>query len=319
MIKLERSGIFPTDGFSRFEGDFEDIVWKIKFKPLCDDKDFRISISCQEVGEVKLLESLVSPHHLVREVDYDTDPPFAIAFKSYGKVAYRLGQDESKLGNGDLVFIDTARSYELMCLEGALITALVIPRDAMKKRLPSAEMMAGKVLPARSGSCRIITNLMRSVFAHGGNSPDLSCDFLSTTLVEACQSAYASAFQTFSRQSVNVHAFLLNSILRYIDDNLTDSEMAPASIAATFNVSERQLYTLMNELGLTPARYIWNKRFELSRRMLLESHSRSRTISDIAYACGFNSSSHFSREFRSRFGMTPRDYRYSEREMSVRQ
>lgn len=293
------------------------MVWRSRFKPLCDNEYFSVSVTCQEVGELKILKSLVSPHHLQREVENETTAPFAIVFKTTGKVVYRLGQLESSLENGDLIFIDTARSYELIFPEKALLTALVIPRETLKRRLPSADLMAGKVLPSRSGSSHIIANLMSSVFAYGAKSSDLSDDFLSTTLVEACQSAYASAFSTSSRHSTKSHAFLLNNILRYIDENLTNSELTPASIAATFKISERQLYALMKEMSLTPARYIWSKRFELSKQMLLAGFSQGRSITDIAYACGFSSSSHFSREFRSRFGMAPRDYRCSSRGMKA--
>lgn len=316
MINFNVSGVFPKDDFSSFGEGFEKIVWRSKFKPLFDGRNFSVSISCQEVGGLKILTSRVSPHHLRRDVKSEMDPPFAIAFKTCGKVIYRLGQIERSLENGDLIFIDTARAYELICPEKSFLTALVIPREDLRKRMPSAELMAGKILPARSGSSRIIANLMSSVFAHGGNSSGLSSQFLSSTLIEACQSAYDSAFQTSSRHSTAGHAFILNNILRYIDDNLAESEMTPSSIAANFRVSERQLYALMGEIGVTPAKYIWSKRFELSKQMLLSGHARGRTIGEIAYACGFNSPSHFSREFRSRFGMAPRDYRCSVQDMS---
>jgi AraC-like DNA-binding protein len=47
--------------------------------------------------------------------------------------------------------------------------------------------------------------------------------------------------------------------------------------------------------------------------MLGDPAQHGRAISDIAFACGFNELSHFSRAFKARFGQSPRHYRASRR------
>ena len=61
-----------------------------------------------------------------------------------------------------------------------------------------------------------------------------------------------------------------------------------------------------------PARcrdWIWAQRLELARRELCDPALAARSISDIAFGCGFNDAAHFSRAFRARFGCTARELR----------
>lgn len=48
------------------------------------------------------------------------------------------------------------------------------------------------------------------------------------------------------------------------------------------------------------------QRPDLARRELSDPLHASRSVSDIAFACGFNDAAHFSRSFRARFGCAPR-------------
>lgn len=64
------------------------------------------------------------------------------------------------------------------------------------------------------------------------------------------------------------------------------------------------------------------KRVRLERAVYLLSHGPKRSLTEIGLACGFNSSSDFSRSFRAHFGSSPRafdlaDYRRSGRERLV--
>ena len=57
------------------------------------------------------------------------------------------------------------------------------------------------------------------------------------------------------------------------------------------------------------ARYILRRRLEECARALSSPTQRKRTITSIAFDHGFSSATHFGRVFRSRYEVTPRDYR----------
>jgi AraC family transcriptional regulator len=58
--------------------------------------------------------------------------------------------------------------------------------------------------------------------------------------------------------------------------------------------------------GITPHRYLLNRRIERARRLLGETDM---SIAQVAYSCGFSSQAHFTMAFRKVCGLTPGKYR----------
>jgi transcriptional regulator GlxA family with amidase domain len=72
-------------------------------------------------------------------------------------------------------------------------------------------------------------------------------------------------------------------------------------------ISRRQLERLFQKhLSCVPTRYYLNLRLNRARLLLLQT---SKSIVDIALACGFISAPHFSKCYRDMFGLPPRDER----------
>jgi transcriptional regulator GlxA family with amidase domain len=73
--------------------------------------------------------------------------------------------------------------------------------------------------------------------------------------------------------------------------------------ATHLGISRRQIERLFNRyLGVTPVRYMNDLRLARGRALLAETEMK---VTDVAMACGYASTSHFSKSFRSRFGVSP--------------
>lgn len=79
--------------------------------------------------------------------------------------------------------------------------------------------------------------------------------------------------------------------------------LTPAVVAGELGISVRQLHMLFERAGLSFARTLSSMRLELARRLLVEMPSLS--ITQIAYASGFESLATFYRLFASTYGMPP--------------
>lgn len=95
--------------------------------------------------------------------------------------------------------------------------------------------------------------------------------------------------------------------LRYLESHLADPALSPRAIAAGLGMSLRYLHLLF-EAGDSVGATILARRLDRCRSALHDPTER-RTISEIAFAWGFNDAAHFSRTFKARFGMSPRDAR----------
>jgi AraC-like DNA-binding protein len=92
---------------------------------------------------------------------------------------------------------------------------------------------------------------------------------------------------------------------RFIHDNLRDPELSVAKIARELGVSTRYLHKLYEKEPAHLMQQVLVKRLSECRREIRAHGGRS--ITDIAYAWGFNSPAHFSRAFKKQFGVCPSD------------
>ena len=86
-----------------------------------------------------------------------------------------------------------------------------------------------------------------------------------------------------------------------------EEPMTLDELASHVGISRRQLERLFQKhLQCVPTRYYLEIRLRRARELLLRS---SRSIVDIAFACGFVSAPHFSKCYRDFFGIPPREER----------
>ena len=62
------------------------------------------------------------------------------------------------------------------------------------------------------------------------------------------------------------------------------------------------------ELGITPHRYLMDKRLKMAAELLVTDDAGARTVGDIALLCGFHDPLYFSRMFKAKYGTAPRNY-----------
>ncbi|MBS7539607.1 acetamidase/formamidase family protein [Ancylobacter lacus] len=107
-------------------------------------------------------------------------------------------------------------------------------------------------------------------------------------------------------------AALLQRIYRAIEQNLGNEHLAPADIAQAEGISERYLQKLFEATGENFSQYVRERRLQRAWHDLSSPGEAAVPISEIAYRHGFSDSAHFSRLFRERFGMPPREFRRRE-------
>jgi AraC-like DNA-binding protein len=95
----------------------------------------------------------------------------------------------------------------------------------------------------------------------------------------------------------------------YIEKNLVKERLSPSLIAQDLMISERYVFSIFANAGLTVSGYIMSLRLDKAAQMLRSQRFEKQTIATIAFDSGFKSAAHFSRAFKSRFNESPTTYR----------
>lgn len=79
-------------------------------------------------------------------------------------------------------------------------------------------------------------------------------------------------------------------------------------LARIGNISTFYLCRLFKkEIGISPMKWLWTQRTMTAASFLLSENNLS--LTNIAFSCGFTSSAHFSRLFKTTYGISPSTYR----------
>ena len=99
-------------------------------------------------------------------------------------------------------------------------------------------------------------------------------------------------------------------IKTFIESRLDDPELSVDAIAQACGMSIRSVHRAFEtEPGGSVSNYVWIRRLSRCAAELRNPGQAHRPITEVCFAWGFNSTSHFSRLFKERFGVTPREYR----------
>ena len=108
-----------------------------------------------------------------------------------------------------------------------------------------------------------------------------------------------------SEQISNSSDFSL--ILQYINENI-EQTIDFKQMATQYHYSyDRFRHIFKERVGTSPHQYVLNQRIEKSKFLL--SFNPNISLTEIAFACGFTSSSQFSNIFVAKTGMTPYQYK----------
>lgn len=110
------------------------------------------------------------------------------------------------------------------------------------------------------------------------------------------------------RTTTNHSTDIISNQLKEVDAEIMNGfPFDSKHMAEKMHMSKSSLYQKMKTTtGLTPFEYMRNCQNEQALQLLSDD---SYNISEVAYKVGFNDPQYFSRYFRSKFGISPRQYR----------
>jgi AraC-like DNA-binding protein len=273
------------------------------------------SLTC-DAGAVQVSAMTLSPGTAARtpKLIRRSDPEVCkIDVLTSGRMKVEQDGRGTELGPGDMAFVDLSRPCRWESLSPVQGVAVMFPRTLLPLRTDELARLTGTTVSASQGAGALASSFARQLPDHLDGSAAAERARLGTTVLDLMAIALAGRLGRRSAGSpspddVSSPAMLLR-VHAYIETNLGDPELAPATIAAALHISVRYLHKLFEAEQTTVAGWIRQRRLDRCRRDLLDPALRSRPISAIATRWGFANPAHFSRVFRSEFDVPPGEYR----------
>lgn len=176
--------------------------------------------------------------------------------------------------------------------------------DSFSEQFPRVQLVRNvfvpdeKIITASGGTATADLMLHLIEQEHGYDLSVAVSDQMVYNAVRDASAAQRVSFQ--SRAGIrNKHLARAIEIMR----SRIDDPISPSVIADELGITTRQIERLFGiYLSTSPKKYFMAMRLERARHLLLQSEA---AVTEIAMACGFGTASHFSRSYRSAFGISP--------------
>lgn len=284
-------------------------AYRAQSAPICaaalpdgtDPGSFAFRSTVFQLPDAVLFRASSSAQRMIRGPAELTQNPDGImlAAQLEGTVTADYGSREVLVRPGDIYLTDYTQSYRSDVSDFTIVALLL-----RHERAPTALTVPtfhGEVLCAGSGGATLIRNALLTLFDTADN---LSLAEANAAVEGVCTVATAAFRTAAGVTDVAASYGDLKAARRYVDAHLASAALTPARIEAELGLSRSSLYRLFEDHGGVGA-YVLRERLERSMTALIEAGPNP-IFRDIAEAHGFRSEGHFTRAFRSRYGITPR-------------
>ncbi|MGW1162832.1 helix-turn-helix domain-containing protein [Streptomyces sp. NPDC002519] len=218
---------------------------------------------------------------------------------------------EVRLGPGDICFYDARHPPTLDFPERFRMKVYLVPRELLGLQEPEVQQIVTAPVRRSSRLGTLLSPFLSDLARTAALSQPPVGELLARNAGNLLATLAAELLRERVSSSPDASSPLLRKIMEYIERNLADAKLSPEAIAQAHHISVRYLHKLFHAEGTTVGRWIQHRRLEECRRDLMLPAHGNQTIAAVAGRWGFVSATHFSRVFRSAYGMSPRQWRES--------
>jgi AraC-like DNA-binding protein len=272
-----------------------------------------------ELGDVSLSRLACGPlayrrhaHHLSGE----REEHFLVTLPMRAEVAFAQCGREVRCGPGGFFLERSHEPYLFQHAAAADLWVVKVSAAALGHRLRQPDRFCTLTFDAAAGGGGLFADMLELIPRRiDGMSGELRST-VGRQLIDLLALALKDDSRTLTSGATAVRAAHLARIEAYIRARLGERDLDPETIARACGISTRYLHELFRDSNQTVGNWIREQRLEACREAL-ERPAPRETVAEIAYRLGFTDQAQFSRVFKARYGLPPREHR--ERAASRRQ
>lgn len=246
-------------------------------------------------------------------------PDFEIATAEYGVLDYQVGEHHITLNAGDSIFVNGNMLHGIKQLSGDVTDpmpnivfsgTLIAPEASSVYQnyiLPVAQCDSLPFIVFRHNDPfhREINSLIKDIYRQLSEKKMCYEMVVQRNINRIFEFIFCNSdrFPKFKAERIQINNQIrLQKMLTYIYENYSEP-ITLEDIAKAANISRSEAGRCFHTyMGCSPIEALIQYRLQTAHRLLSE---KTQTLQQISFACGFNSTSYFSRQFKKRYGYSP--------------
>ncbi len=235
----------------------------------------------------------VGRHTLIHTVSRHAHESWEFVYCTYGSGAFRFDDHILPYKSGEVVVIPPMLPHSNQSEQGFRNIHMNVLSPVLSLKEPAVIKDDGN---------HFLLDAFNAAFFHFYSDRKEKTAFLSAYGSLIAQ--YLAAYQTVRPRSEVVEAIERSILSGYAD---CDYQLEAFLRALPFSYDYlRKLF--QKELGVTPHKYLIDKRLQVAAEALVNSEDGAISVADISLMCGFRDPLYFSKMFKKRYGVSPSSY-----------
>lgn len=265
------------------------------------NQDFRGELTHASMGFARFSRILSPSGAFERDtqaIRRDSFDGFVILMCLRGELRIRQGDRQALARHDEALIYRHGTPFELEFPEHYRALSMWVRPDLMERHCPEIVKSAPMVIRANSINGMLALSVIRELCDSAVTQKAVGADQLVGATLDIVSTLKPRETTEGSRNQ-----WLLEKLSRYVEKNVDDTTISLGNLVEVSGMSARSLNRAFAEQGTTPMRWVWDRRLSMAHDALMMN--RVRNVTEAAFSFGFKDSSHFSRAFSSRYGVTP--------------
>ena len=185
--------------------------------------------------------------------------------------------------------------------------SIMIPRKLLAQRFGNIDDLCGRRAAAEAGATHLLYMHLLALHDSLDRFPKDRLTDAIWNMMDLLQCCLPDTPADCSGSKY--HQDLFVRCVRYIRNNITDTELTLLQVANHLGISTRSLQQLFTRADTTFSAFLRGERLKLAAQALEAPSFARLSVTELAHRYGFYDLAHFSRSFKAQFAISPVEYR----------
>lgn len=235
---------------------------------------------------------------------------FLVNIQRTGQGTVRQDGREAVLKPGDFALYSSTRPYELTFEDSFDQTVLILPAEPLRRLNHQIDESCAVVIKAEQAISKLLVGMVDGLYATATELPPTVLTSAADTVAQTLIAITTPGVTNWADiEHSRLSRYHVARIKQFVQHHLHDPQLSVHMIASGIGLSASHLHRVFADESVTVMEWVWSQRLNAAKCDLLNPKLSNLQIGEIAFRCGFNDCSHFSKAFRTRFGVSPSEIR----------